>query len=41
MAKWVWFPPTIEYAKLIQQVANWSQVSCREGCWRWKASLGR
>lgn len=31
MAKWVWFPPTIEYAKLIQQVANWSQVSRREG----------
>ncbi len=31
MAKWVWFPPAIDYAKLIQQVANWSQVSRREG----------
>ena len=31
MARWVWFPPTIEYAKLIQQVTNWSQVSRREG----------
>jgi len=31
MARWVWFPPAIEYAKLIQQVTNWSQVSRREG----------
>jgi len=31
MAKWVWFPPVIEYQKLIQQVINWSQVSRREG----------
>jgi chemotaxis protein MotA len=31
MAKWVWFPPQIDYAKLIQQIANWSQVSRREG----------
>jgi len=31
MARWVWFPPAIEYAKLIQQVSNWSQVSRREG----------
>jgi len=31
MARWVWFPPTVEYAKLIQQVGNWSQVSRREG----------
>jgi chemotaxis protein MotA len=31
MAKWVWFPPAIDYPKLIQQVSNWSQVSRREG----------
>lgn len=31
MAKWVWFPPLIDYAKLIQQVSNWSHVSRREG----------
>ncbi len=31
MAKWVWFPPAIDYAKLIQQVTNWSHVSRREG----------
>lgn len=31
MAKWVWFPPVIDYPKLIQHVSNWSQVSRREG----------
>ncbi|MBW7903641.1 MAG: flagellar motor protein [Rhodocyclaceae bacterium] len=31
MAGWVWFPPTINYARLIQQVTNWSHVSRREG----------
>lgn len=31
MIKWVWFPPVVNHAKLIQQVGNWSQVSRREG----------
>jgi chemotaxis protein MotA len=31
MAVWVWFPPTINYSRLIQQVTNWSHVSRREG----------
>ena len=31
MAKWVWFPPVVDYQKVILQVSNWSQVSRREG----------
>jgi len=31
MAKWVWFPPAVDYQKVILQVSNWSQVSRREG----------
>lgn len=31
MVKWVWFPPKVDHPQLIKQVANWSQVSRREG----------
>jgi chemotaxis protein MotA len=31
MAKWVWYPPVVNYQQLIQQIAGWSQVSRREG----------
>lgn len=31
MAKWVWFPPVIDYKHTIDQISNWSQVSRREG----------
>lgn len=31
MVKWVWFPPVVNHQQLIQQVANWSLVSRREG----------
>lgn len=31
MAKWVWYPPVVNYQQLIQQISNWSQVSRREG----------
>ena len=31
MAAWVWFPPLVDYKRLIDQVNTWSQVSRREG----------
>lgn len=31
MAKWVWFPPAVDYQMVIRQVSNWSLVSRREG----------
>ncbi|MBL0207837.1 MAG: flagellar motor protein [Propionivibrio sp.] len=31
MVRWVWYPPTVDYPQLIQQISNWSQVSRREG----------
>ncbi|QEL64361.1 flagellar motor protein [Oryzomicrobium terrae] len=31
MLKWVVFPPQVESKRLIDQVANWSQISRREG----------
>ncbi|MFZ4535649.1 flagellar motor protein [Propionivibrio sp.] len=31
MARWVWYPPVVDYLQLIKQVSNWSQVSRREG----------
>lgn len=31
MMAWVWFPPLIDYKRLIDQVNTWSQVSRREG----------
>ena len=31
MARWIWFPPVVDYLQLIKQVSNWSHVSRREG----------
>jgi len=31
MARWVWYPPTVDYLQLIKQVSTWSQISRREG----------
>ncbi|MCL2831225.1 MAG: flagellar motor protein [Betaproteobacteria bacterium] len=31
MAKWVFFPPRVEFARLTQQIGNWSTISRREG----------
>lgn len=31
MVRWVWFPPVVDHAQLIGQVAGWSQVARREG----------
>lgn len=31
MARWIWFPPVVDYLKLIKQVSSWSHVSRREG----------
>ena len=31
MARWIWFPPVVDYLQLITQVSNWSHVSRREG----------
>lgn len=31
MVRWVWFPPIVDHQRLIQQIANWSHVSRREG----------
>ena len=31
MARWVWYPPVIDYQQLIKQITGWSQLSRREG----------
>lgn len=31
MVRWVWYPPSVDYAQLIKQIAGWSQLSRREG----------
>ena len=31
MVRWVWYPPVVDHQQLIKQIANWSQVSRREG----------
>ena len=31
MVRWVWFQPIVDHQRLIQQIANWSHVSRREG----------
>jgi chemotaxis protein MotA len=31
MARWIWFPPVVDYLQLITQVTSWSHVSRREG----------
>lgn len=31
MVAWVWYPPSIDYLRLIKQISGWSQVSRREG----------
>ena len=31
MARWIWFPPVVDYLQLITQVSSWSHVSRREG----------
>lgn len=31
MARWIWYPPVVDYGLLIKQVTGWSQVSRREG----------
>lgn len=31
MVGWVWYPPVIDYPRLIKQISTWSQISRREG----------
>ena len=31
MARWIWYPPVVDYGLLIKQITGWSQVSRREG----------
>ena len=31
MARWIWFPPVLDYLQLINQISSWSHVSRREG----------
>ncbi len=31
MVRWVWYPPVVDYQRLIKQISSWSQVSRREG----------
>ena len=40
MVAWVWYPPTIDYLRLIKQVSNWSQISRRDGLLALEGSLG-
>jgi chemotaxis protein MotA len=41
MAVWVWYPPVVDYARLIKQIAGWSQVSRREGLLALENSMGQ
>ena len=41
MAAWVWFPPVIDYARLIKQISGWSQVSRREGLLALENAMGQ
>ena len=40
MARWVWFPPTVDYAQVIRQVTAWSHTARREGLLALENSLG-
>ncbi|WP_263768723.1 flagellar motor protein [Propionivibrio soli] len=31
MVRWIWYPPMVDYARLIKQICSWSQLSRREG----------
>lgn len=41
MVGWVWYPPTIDYPRLIKQIAGWSQISRREGLLALENSVGQ
>ncbi len=40
MARWVWFPPTVDYDRLIRQITAWSHTARREGLLALENSLG-
>lgn len=39
MARWVWYPPVINYQQQISQITAWSQTSRREGLLALEASI--
>ena len=41
MARWVWYPPVIDYLQLIKQIAGWSQLSRREGLLALENAMGQ
>ena len=41
MAAWVWFPPVIDYTRLIKQLSGWSQISRREGLLALENAMGQ
>jgi chemotaxis protein MotA len=41
MVAWVWFPPVIDYPRVIKQVSNWSQISRREGLLALEGVIGQ
>lgn len=40
MVAWVWYPPAIDYLRLIKQVSSWSQTSRREGLLALEGAVG-
>ena len=41
MARWVWYPPVIDYLQLIKQITGWSQLSRREGLLALENAMGQ
>ncbi len=41
MARWVWYPPVIDYQQLIKQITGWSQLSRREGLLALENAMGQ
>lgn len=41
MVRWVWYPPVVDYALLIKQIAGWSQLSRREGLLALENAMGQ
>ena len=41
MARWVWYPPVIDYLQVIKQITGWSQLSRREGLLALENAMGQ
>ncbi|MDR0577870.1 MAG: flagellar motor protein [Candidatus Accumulibacter sp.] len=41
MARWIWFPPAVDYRQMIRRISGWSQLSRREGLLALENTLGQ